>query len=72
MLQDLGIELLPRTEARRVLSDDGVTGVELIEGGALEADLCLIATGILPNSELAEAATSSWTRWSAPPSPQWP
>ena len=56
MLEDLGIELLPRTEAQRVLSDDGVRGVELIEGGSLEADLCLIATGILPNSELAEAA----------------
>jgi nitrite reductase (NADH) large subunit len=56
MLQDLGIELLPRTEARGVLSDDGIKGVELIEGGSLEADLCLIATGILPNSELAEAA----------------
>lgn len=56
MLQDLGIELLPRTEARRVLSDHGVTGVELIEGGSIEAELCLIATGIVPNSELAEAA----------------
>jgi nitrite reductase (NADH) large subunit len=56
MLQDLGIELVPRTEARRVLSDHSVTGVELIEGGSIEAELCLIATGIVPNSELAEAA----------------
>jgi nitrite reductase (NADH) large subunit len=56
MLQDLGIELLPKTEAQRVLSDDRVTGVDLIDGGSIEAELCLIATGILPNSELAEAA----------------
>jgi nitrite reductase (NADH) large subunit len=56
MLHDLGIELLPRTEARRVLADERVTGVELIEGGTIDAELCLIATGILPNYELAEAA----------------
>jgi NAD(P)H-nitrite reductase large subunit len=56
MLHDLGIELLPRTEARRVLADECVTGVELIEGGTLDADLCLIATGILPNAELGAAA----------------
>jgi nitrite reductase (NADH) large subunit len=56
MLHDLGIELLPRTEAQRVLADERVTGVELIEGGTIDAELCLIATGILPNYELAEAA----------------
>jgi NAD(P)H-nitrite reductase large subunit len=56
MLQDLGIELLARTEAKRVLADERVTGVELIGGGSLDADLCLVATGIIPNSELAEAA----------------
>ena len=33
-----------------------MTGVELIEGGSIDAELCLIATGIVPNSELAEAA----------------
>jgi nitrite reductase (NADH) large subunit len=56
MLHDLGIELLPRTEAQRVLADELVTGVELIEGGSIDAELCLVATGILPNDELAEAA----------------
>jgi NAD(P)H-nitrite reductase large subunit/ferredoxin len=56
MLEDLGIEVLPRTEAQRVLGDGRVTGVELIDGGAIDADLCLVATGIKPNSELAEAA----------------
>jgi len=56
MLQDLGIEVLARTEAHSVLADGRVTGVELIEGGSIDAELCLIATGIVPNSELAEAA----------------
>jgi nitrite reductase (NADH) large subunit len=56
MLEDLGIEVLPRTEAQRVLGDGRVTGVELIEGGSIDAELCLIAAGIKPNSELAEAA----------------
>jgi NAD(P)H-nitrite reductase large subunit len=56
MLHDLGIELLPRTEAERVVADERVTRVELIDGGSIDADLCLVATGILPNSELAEAA----------------
>jgi nitrite reductase (NADH) large subunit len=56
MLQDLGIELLPRTEAERVLADGRVTGVELIDGSSIDADLCLVATGIVPNSELGKAA----------------
>jgi hypothetical protein len=50
VLQDLGIELLPRTEARRVRSDESVTGIELIEGGTIDAELCLIATGIVPET----------------------
>jgi NAD(P)H-nitrite reductase large subunit len=56
MLHDLGIELLPQVEAQRVLADEFVTGVELIEGGSIDAELCLVATGVLPNAELAEAA----------------
>jgi nitrite reductase [NAD(P)H] large subunit len=56
MLHDLGIELLARTEAERVIADERVTGVELIDGGSIDAELCLIATGVVPNSELAEAA----------------
>ena len=33
-----------------------MTGVELVDGGSIDAELCLVATGIQPNSELAEAA----------------
>jgi NAD(P)H-nitrite reductase large subunit/ferredoxin len=56
MLHDLGIELLPRTEAERVIDDERFTAIELIGGGSIDADLCLVATGIVPNSELAETA----------------
>jgi nitrite reductase (NADH) large subunit len=56
MLQDLGIELVPRTEALRILGDGAVTGLELVDGGSIDGELCLVATGIQPNSELASAA----------------
>ena len=56
MLQDLGIELLAQTEAQRVHAGDRVTGVELLDGTTLEAELCLVTTGIIPNTKLAEAA----------------
>ena len=56
MLHDLGIELLPQVEAERIVADELVTGIELVDGGAINAELCLVATGVVPNSELAEAA----------------
>ena len=56
MLQDLGIELLAQTEALRVHADKRLTAVELLDGTILDAELCLVTTGIVPNVELAEAA----------------
>jgi len=56
MLQDLGIEVLPKTEARRVFGDERVRGVELLDGGTVDAELFLVATGIQPNAELAAAS----------------
>jgi NAD(P)H-nitrite reductase large subunit/ferredoxin len=56
MLHDLGIEVLAQTEAQRVLGADHVAGVELIDGTTIEAELCLVATGIRPNAELGETA----------------
>jgi NAD(P)H-nitrite reductase large subunit/ferredoxin len=56
MLHDLGIELVPLTEAQRVLGDGRVTGVELRDGSSIDAELCLVATGVVPNAELAQAA----------------
>src|SRR5436190_13539159 len=45
MLHDLGIELLPLIEAERIVADELVTGVELVDGGTIDAELCLAATG---------------------------
>jgi NAD(P)H-nitrite reductase large subunit/ferredoxin len=56
MLQDLGIELLAQTEAQRVHAEDRVTGVELLDGTTLDAELCLVTAGIIPNAQLAKAA----------------
>jgi nitrite reductase (NADH) large subunit len=56
MLEDLGIEVVPAAEARRVLADERVTGVELMDGSSIEAQLCLVTTGIQPNVQLAHAA----------------
>jgi NAD(P)H-nitrite reductase large subunit len=56
MLQDLGIELKPRVQAERIVADELVRGIDLVDGGAIDAELCLVATGVVPNSELAEAA----------------
>ena len=56
MMSDLGIAILPQAQARRVLGIDWVEGVELADGQRLNADLCLVATGIKPSVALAESA----------------
>jgi nitrite reductase (NADH) large subunit len=56
MIHDLGIQLLPSTQAQRVLVDERVTGVELTDGSTIEAQLCLVSAGIEPNAQLARAA----------------
>jgi NAD(P)H-nitrite reductase large subunit/ferredoxin len=56
MLHDLGIEILPSSEVRRVLDGQGVIGVELLDGSTITAQLALVSTGIEPNAQLARAA----------------
>lgn len=56
LIGDLGVKILPQTEARRVLGTATVEGVELSNGQCLQADLCLVAAGIQPNAALATAA----------------
>jgi NADPH-dependent 2,4-dienoyl-CoA reductase/sulfur reductase-like enzyme/ferredoxin len=56
MLQDLGIEYLPNSEPRRLLGQDTMEGVELMDGHVLEAGLCLVAAGIVPEVDLARQA----------------
>jgi nitrite reductase (NADH) large subunit len=56
MMQDFGIAILPWAEPRRIFGTEQVEGVVLSDGRKLGVDLCLVATGIRPNVELARAA----------------
>jgi nitrite reductase (NADH) large subunit len=54
LMADLGITVLARTSAVRILGDDRVNGVELTTGTTLNADLVLVTAGIQPIIDLAE------------------
>jgi NADPH-dependent 2,4-dienoyl-CoA reductase/sulfur reductase-like enzyme/ferredoxin len=56
MLHDLGIAYVPDSEPRRLVGSEMVEGVELMDGRALPAGLCLVATGIIPDVGLAREA----------------
>src|SRR5262249_30885548 len=46
MLHDLGIEVMPRAEAQRVVANGSVSGIELVDGSSLAAELCLVAARV--------------------------
>jgi nitrite reductase (NADH) large subunit len=56
LMQDFGIAILPWAEPRRIFGTERVEGVVLSDGRKLGVDLCLVATGIRPNLELAREA----------------
>ena len=56
LMRDLGVRILPRTRAQRLLGGDRLQGVESSTDEVLNADLCLVATGIAPRTALASAA----------------
>lgn len=56
LMGDLGIEIVSSAEAARVVGGPWVRGVELKDGRALPADLCLVAAGIEPEVGLAREA----------------
>ncbi|MDJ0939772.1 MAG: FAD-dependent oxidoreductase [Woeseiaceae bacterium] len=51
-----GVELLLNTGTESFTGDDQVDGVKLADGRRLDADVVVVGVGILPNTELAEAA----------------
>lgn len=53
---DAGVDLRLNAMARRILGAGKVSGVELADGTRVAADLVLVAAGVLPNAEIAEAA----------------
>jgi NADPH-dependent 2,4-dienoyl-CoA reductase/sulfur reductase-like enzyme/ferredoxin len=56
MIQDLGIDVLTNAELRRIRGEEWIDGVELVDGREFEAEVCVVATGIQPDIELARAA----------------
>jgi nitrite reductase (NADH) large subunit len=52
----LGIEVVLGDGVKRVLGDGAVTGIQLRNDRVIECDTLLVATGIIPNTELALAA----------------
>ncbi|PRY59038.1 NAD(P)/FAD-dependent oxidoreductase [Glycomyces artemisiae] len=54
---DKGVDLHRRTEIAKILGEDGrAVGVETTDGERVDADLVLVAVGVVPNAGLAAAA----------------
>jgi NADPH-dependent 2,4-dienoyl-CoA reductase/sulfur reductase-like enzyme/ferredoxin len=56
MMRDLGIEIVLRADTLRLIGSDRVFGLELRDGRAIEAGVCIAAVGIEPNVGLARDA----------------
>lgn len=59
---DLGIKLHHRGQVAEIIGDRRASSVRLADGTDLPTDLIIIATGIRPNAELAQAAGLSVNR----------
>ena len=55
-VEDLGINVLTRTQVKAVIGDQRVTAVLLSDGSELSTDTLIVAAGIVPNFELARDA----------------
>lgn len=58
LMKDLGIEVLPNSEAERLVGDEGgrLVAAELKDGRRLDVDVCLAAAGVTPDAQLARSA----------------
>ena len=56
MMGDLGIAVMGRTSAVRLLGETKLEEIELTDGTTLRADLCLVTAGIEPETGLARLA----------------
>lgn len=54
--QSHGVEILESTGLNRLLGEERVTGAELADGTVLDIDYAIVGVGIMPSTELAEAA----------------
>ena len=51
-----GVDIRTEAQAKAILGEGAVTGVELDSGDVVQADFVIIGVGVLPNTELAEKA----------------
>jgi nitrite reductase (NADH) large subunit len=56
LMADLGLDVMERTQARRIIGSGSVEGVELESGETLAAGVCLLAAGITPDVDVARKA----------------
>jgi len=56
VLSDRGIELLVDSKVEAILGDNQVSGVRLLGGQELKADMVVVGVGAVPNNELAKKA----------------
>jgi NAD(P)H-nitrite reductase large subunit len=56
MMGDLGVEIMSRVTARRILGDNRVEAIQLSDDRILRSDLCLVAAGIRADAALAAGA----------------
>ena len=56
LVEQKGIKILLNAETVRILGDNHVEGVELKDGGRIDADAVIVAAGIKPNVALASDA----------------
>lgn len=61
-VESMGISVLLNSAVKKVSGDLAATGVELFSGRSIECDTVIVATGIVPNIELAKKAGLKTTR----------
>lgn len=55
-LERMGIAVLADRSAQRILGDDRVTGLQFDDGSHIDCDVLVVATGVIPNTQLAREA----------------
>ncbi|HTB78320.1 MAG TPA: nitrite reductase large subunit NirB [Polyangiaceae bacterium] len=55
-IRELGVEVHVDKRITKIRGDDAVTGIEFLNGEALDADMVIVSAGIRPRDELARTA----------------
>ncbi len=55
-LAETGVKIMKNSQVKAILGDDKVTGVRLVGGDEIKADMVILAIGAVPNTALAKQA----------------